>query len=192
MLNRSRQAFCHAQHHAEHQPPRLAVSYSTGFWTVALAFMVVMAIGALPTPLYVLYERRDHLTGFVVTVIFAAYAGGVIASLFLAGHVSDWFGRRRVLIPAIVLQAGAAAVFALWPSLPGLLVARVVSGLAVGATTATATAYLAELHDAGPDGPRAGAPSWWRSPPISEGSAWARSAPGCSPSSFPIRSCCPT
>jgi len=39
-------------------------------------------------------------------------------------------------------------VFALWPSLPGLLVARVISGLAVGATTATATAYLAELYQA--------------------------------------------
>jgi MFS family permease len=128
---------------------RPAVSSSTGFWTVALAFMVVMAIGALPTPLYVLYEQRDHLTGFLVTVVFAAYAGGVITSLFLAGHVSDWFGRRRVLIPAIVLQAGAAAVFALWPSLAGLLAARVLSGLAVGAITATATAYLAELHRAG-------------------------------------------
>jgi MFS family permease len=32
------------------------------------------------------------------------------------------------------------------PSLPGLLLARVVSGVAVGLTTATATAYLAELH----------------------------------------------
>jgi MFS family permease len=128
--------------------PRLAVSPGVGFWTVALALLVVMAIGALPTPLYVLYERRDHFTGFVVTVIFAAYAVGVVASLFLAGHVSDWFGRRRVLIPAIVLQAAAAAVFAVWPSLPGLLVARVLSGLAVGAMTATATAYLAELHNA--------------------------------------------
>jgi MFS family permease len=130
------------------QTQRLAVSSTTGFWMVALAFMVVMAIGALPTPLYVLYERRDHLTGLLVTVIFAAYAVGVVASLFLSGHVSDWLGRRRVLIPAILLQAGAAAVFVLWPSLPGLLVARVLSGLAVGAITATATAYLAELHQA--------------------------------------------
>jgi hypothetical protein len=74
----------------EPHTPRLAVSPSGGFRTVALAFMVVMAIGALPTPLYVIYERRDHLSGLVVTVIFAVYAVGVIASLFLAGHVSDW------------------------------------------------------------------------------------------------------
>ena len=122
------------------------LSYGAGFSTVALALVVVMATGALPTPLYVLYERRDHFTGLVVTVIFAAYAVGVVASLFLAGHVSDWFGRRRVLIPAIVLQVAAAAMFVAWPSLPGLLVARILSGLAVGAMTATATAYLNELH----------------------------------------------
>jgi MFS family permease len=127
---------------------RLTVSHGAGFWTVAAAFVVVMAISALPTPLYVLYEQRDHFSGLVVTVIFAVYAVGVITSLFLAGHVSDWFGRRRVLIPAILLNAASAVLFIVWPSLPGLLVARVISGFAVGAMTATATAYLADLHRA--------------------------------------------
>ena len=36
----------------------------------------------------------------------------------------------------------------IWPALPGLLVARVLSGLGIGAVTATATAWLAELHAA--------------------------------------------
>jgi MFS family permease len=40
----------------------------------------------------------------------------------------------------------SALVFLFAPSLPGLLIARVVSGVSVGLTTATATAYLAELH----------------------------------------------
>jgi hypothetical protein len=121
---------------------------AAGFWIVAAAFAAVMAIGALPTPLYVLYERRDHFSGLIVTVIFAVYAVGVVASLFLAGHISDWFGRRRVIVPAIAIGALSAGVFALWPTLPGLLVARVLSGLSVGVVTATATAYLAELHAA--------------------------------------------
>jgi MFS family permease len=127
---------------------RFTLSHRAGFWTVAAAFVVVMAISALPTPLYVLYERRDHFSSLVVTVIFAVYALGVMTSLFLAGHVSDWFGRRRVLIPAILLNAASAALFIVWPSLPGLLTARVISGFAVGAVTATATAYLADLHRA--------------------------------------------
>ena len=90
----------------------VSLSHRVGFWTVALAFLVVMAVGALPTPLYVLYERRDHFSGLIVTVIFAAYAVGVVASLFLAGHVSDWFGRRPVLVSAILFNAVSAAVFA--------------------------------------------------------------------------------
>ncbi len=36
-----------------------------------------------------------------------------------------------------------------WPALPGLLLARVLSGLGVGVVTATATAWLAELDSAG-------------------------------------------
>src|SRR6266545_3396920 len=80
---------------------------------------------------------------------FFGYALAVAASLFLAGHLSDWHGRRRILMPALALELLAAVVFLVWPSLPGLLLARVLSGLGVGAVTATATAWLAELGPAG-------------------------------------------
>jgi MFS family permease len=119
--------------------------HGLGFWSVAYSFMVVMAFSAIPTPLYVLYQARDGFSTFMVTVIFAAYAVGVTISLFFAGHSSDWIGRRRALAPAIGLSAVAAIIFLLWPALPGLLIARVLSGFAVGVVTATATAYLLEL-----------------------------------------------
>ncbi|HLH99692.1 MAG TPA: MFS transporter [Acidimicrobiales bacterium] len=123
-----------------------ALSHGVAFWTVTLAFLLNMAFSAVPTPLYVLYQGRDHFSDVMITVVYAVYAVGVIASLFLAGHVSDWVGRRRVLVPALLVNVAAAAVFLLAPSLPGLIVARVISGISVGITTATATAYLAELH----------------------------------------------
>jgi MFS family permease len=121
-------------------------SHHVGFWAVAYAYTVVMAFSAVPSPLYGLYEARDGFTTFTITVIFAVYAVGVVASLFLVGHISDWHGRRRVLVPAILLNMVSAVIFLVWPELPGLLVARLINGLAVGAVTATATAYLAELH----------------------------------------------
>ena len=49
-----------------------------------------------PTPLYALYQARDGFSEFMVTVIYAAYAIGVIGALALAGHLSDWYGRRRM------------------------------------------------------------------------------------------------
>jgi MFS family permease len=94
-------------------PERLAARARTGraFWIVAFTFAVSMAFTTVPTPLYVLYQRRDGFSSLVVTLIYAAYAFGVIVSLFLAGHVSDWLGRRRVLVPAVLLEAVAAVLF---------------------------------------------------------------------------------
>src|ERR1700710_860425 len=120
--------------------------HSIGFWIAAAAFLVNMAFSAVPTPLYVLYQRRDGFSTLMVTVVYSVYAVGVIGSLFLGGHVSDWLGRKRGFVPALLVNVVAAAIFLIAPSLPGLLLARVVSGVSVGLTTATATAYLAELH----------------------------------------------
>ncbi|WP_205697955.1 MFS transporter [Conexibacter sp. SYSU D00693] len=125
-----------------------------GFWAVAFAFLVVMAYSAVPTPLYAIYAARDGFGSLTVTIVFAAYAAGVLASLFLVGHLSDVHGRRRLLAPALLVSAASAVVFLVWRDVPGLLVARAVSGLGVGAVTATATAWLAELHRAArPDAP---------------------------------------
>jgi MFS family permease len=131
--------------------------HSFGFWVAATAFLMNMGFSAVPTPLYVLYQRRDHFSTITITLVYAVYAVGVIASLFLGGHVSDWIGRKRVFVPALLINVVAAAIFVLAPSLAGLLIARVVSGVSVGLTTATATAYLAELHVGTVKGDRIGA-----------------------------------
>jgi MFS family permease len=79
-------------------------------------------------------------------VIYAAYAIGVVGALALAGHLSDWYGRKRLLLPAAVFTVASAVVFLAWKDVPGLLLARVLSGISIGLTQSTATAYLAELH----------------------------------------------
>ncbi|HEY1819077.1 MAG TPA: MFS transporter [Trebonia sp.] len=129
--------------------PRTVVAsrrHNTAFWIVGYVFAVTMAFSALPTPLYVLYQARDHFSTFMITVIFAAYAVGVVASLFLAGHLSDWVGRRRMILLAVLTNMLSGLLFLLWPATAGLIVARVVSGVSIGMLTATATAYLNELH----------------------------------------------
>jgi MFS family permease len=128
------------------QPPSTARAHHTGFWLTAAAFLINMGFSAVPTPLYGLYEQRDHFSSLIVTVVYAVYAVGVIASLFLAGHLSDRFGRKRILIPALLIDVVSAGIFILFPSLAGLLIARVVNGVSVGLTTATATSYLLDLH----------------------------------------------
>lgn len=132
-------------HTGETATPR-RVSHGTGFWLVAYSFAIVMAFSAVPTPLYGLYAARDHFSSLVITLVFATYVVGVIASLLLAGHVSDWYGRRRILLPATAVSLLAGVVFIASPSLPALIAARFISGVAVGMVTTTATAHLGELH----------------------------------------------
>ncbi|MEV0537408.1 MFS transporter [Kitasatospora sp. NPDC050463] len=122
--------------------------YGAGFWMIASVFVTAMAFSTVPTPLYPLYQAREGLSTFTVTIVFAVYAIGVLTSLLLAGHVSDRTGRRKVLITALTLELVAAALFLTEPALPVLLLARLVTGLGVGLLTATATAHLHELHSA--------------------------------------------
>jgi MFS family permease len=122
--------------------------YGAGFWTIALAFLAVMSLSAAPSPLHGLYQLHDGFSTFTLTVVYATYAVGTMLSLVFVGHLSDWYGRRRVLVPAVALAAVSAAVFLVWQQLPGLLVGRLLVAIAVGAVTATATAWMAELHAA--------------------------------------------
>ena len=119
-----------------------------GFWVVAFAFSLLMAFTTAPTPLWSLFARHDGFSSLTITIVFAVYAVAVALSLFFAGHLSDWYGRRRVVALALALNVIAALVFVVWSQLPGLILARVLSGLGVGGVTATATVWLAEL-DAG-------------------------------------------
>ena len=122
--------------------------HNLAFWLVGYAFAVTMAFSSLPTPLYVLYQARDGFSTFMITIIFAAYAVGVAGSLFLTGHLSDWAGRRRMALLAVGINVVSGVLFLTWTAVPGLIVARVVSGIGIGMLTATATAYLTELNSA--------------------------------------------
>ncbi|MGN6405305.1 MFS transporter [Sinomonas sp.] len=126
--------------------PTPSATHRRGFWIVTAVFAATMAYATVPTPLYVIYQRQQGFSALMITVIFAAYALGVVVSLLLAGHLSDKVGRRRMAAIAVVLNVLSAVVFIGWPALPGLLVGRLLSGLGIGMLTATATAHLAELH----------------------------------------------
>lgn len=116
------------------------------FWALGAVFLLAMSFTTIPTPLYAGFERQDGFPAWVVTVVFAAYAVGVAAALVLVGHLGDVLGRRPILTAALLAEVAAAILFLVWPALPGLLVARFVSGVGIGALTASATAQLAELH----------------------------------------------
>jgi MFS family permease len=116
---------------------------------VAYAFAVTMVGTTMPTPLYPIYEQRFNFSALTVTIVYAVYGLGVLAALLLFGQVSDQYGRRRVLLPGLLLSAVSSIVFLLAQGLATLFVGRVLSGLSAGVFTGTATAALLDL--AAPD-----------------------------------------
>ncbi len=119
---------------------------SAFFWAVAFAFLLVMASATVPSPLYGLYRARDHLSAIMITVIYAIFAGGTIAVLLQVPSIAGpRRGRRGVMLGAVATMMAAAALLAAWKALPGLLVGRLLTGVAVGLAAGTAITYLIQL-----------------------------------------------
>ena len=118
----------------------------SGFWTVAFAFLIVMAFATLPSPLYGLYRTRDHLSAFMITVIYAIFAAGTIATLLAVRSIAARIGRRGVMLGAVATMMVAAGLLAAWKALPGLLIGRLLTGVSVGLAAGTAITYLIELR----------------------------------------------
>ncbi|CAM3730397.1 MFS transporter [Tsukamurella strandjordii] len=113
--------------------------------TTAFAFLVVMMGTTLPTPLYSIYAAQLGFSSLIVTVLFAVYALGVVGALTVFGRLSDEIGRRPVLLLAVTMAVVSAALFLLPPSLPLLIVARVISGLGAGLMSGAGTAAVIDL-----------------------------------------------
>ena len=125
----------------------------SAFWLVAFAFLIVMASATLPSPLYGLYRTRDDLSAFTVTVVYAIYAAGTIATLLAVRLFAAHAGRRGLMLGAVVTMMAAAGLLAAWKGLPGLLIGRFITGVGVGLAAGTAITYLIELRvreDPGP------------------------------------------
>ena len=127
-------------------PTALRPRHRSGFWAAAFAFLVVMAVATLPSPLYGLYRTRDHLSALTITVVFAIFAAGTIAMLLRDSSIAARIGRRGTMLAAVATMMVAMGVLAVWKGLPGLLIGRLITGVAVGLAAGTAITYLIELR----------------------------------------------
>ncbi|MEY9928284.1 MFS family permease [Catenulispora sp. GP43] len=119
------------------------------FWGTAYTFLILLTGTNLPTPLYKGYEARFGFSPLTLTLIFTAYVAVLIPSLLVVGPAADAVGYRVMLLPALVVAAGGALVFALASSTAWLFAGRILQGVAIGAATGPLTATLTELEPRG-------------------------------------------
>ncbi len=125
------------------------------FTAVSGIVVLFPAASSVPSPLYPLYQQLFGFSAATLTVVFAVYVAGLLASLLVVGALSDHIGRKPVLVGALLLEAASFAVFLGAGGVTALLVARVLQGIATGAAITTLGATLVDL--APPEAPhRAG------------------------------------
>lgn len=114
-------------------------------WLAAWPVMAVFVLSNAATPLYVVWQRELGFSAGTLTVIFASYIVGLLGALLVAGVVSDRVGRTPVLLPAIALAVVACALFATASSVVVLAVARLLTGIAVGAAVSAGMAAVTDV-----------------------------------------------
>ncbi|MFI7610872.1 MFS transporter [Nonomuraea terrae] len=113
---------------------------------MAAVLVLFLAASSAPSPLYVIYQQQWQFTTWVLTVVFALYVFGLLASLLVVGALSDHLGRRPVLAAAIALEVVALVLFLAAENVLVLSAARVLQGIATGAATTALSATLVDLE----------------------------------------------
>ena len=94
---------------------------------------------------FIPYKLNDFWTGYLVAGASLGAAVGALA----AGPLTDRFGRKSLLMADAAIYALGAILSALTISAVMLIASRTLIGLAVGADSAIATAYIAEFAPKG-------------------------------------------
>ena len=71
-----------------------------------------------------LLEHRWGFAPWVLTIAFAVYALGLLAALLVTGSLSDYVGRRPVMLGALALELVAMVMFAMAPNIGWVIAAR--------------------------------------------------------------------
>jgi hypothetical protein len=118
---------------------------------LAFVLLCFFAASSAPTPLYHLYQQAWGFSSALLTLIFAVYALSLLATLLVFGSLSDYLGRRPVIFLGLLLEIVSMVVFITATDVSGLILARVLQGVATGiATSALGAAMLDSDAQQGP------------------------------------------
>ncbi len=86
-----------------------------------------------------------------LTEVFAVYAIALLVALLFTGALSDFLGRRPVILAALAIQLASMLLFLFASNIEWLFAARIAQGIATGVGTSAFAAALVDLQP--PDNP---------------------------------------
>jgi predicted MFS family arabinose efflux permease len=122
---------------------------AVAFWLVAGVFVLGVFAASAPSPLYRVYQGRLGFSAVTLTAIFGVFSIAVLVTLLVTGSMSDYVGRRPVIVASIAVNMGGCVLFLEAHSVGLLFAARVLQGIAIGAGIGALGAALIDLQPRG-------------------------------------------
>ncbi|MDX8049886.1 MFS transporter [Lentzea sp. BCCO 10_0798] len=121
------------------------LSRGVGFAGISAAMVAILVAAGAPTPLLPIYQHQWGFAPWVLTLAFGIYAFSLLLSILVIGSLSDYVGRRPLMIAALAVDLVAMVMFLVAPSIGWVIAARVVQGVATGAASSALSAAVVEL-----------------------------------------------
>src|SRR3954468_20511101 len=128
---------------------RVTLSRRASFWAAAACALLAFAASAAASPLYRVYEDKFDFAAPTLTLLFTVYIVVLLGTLLVFGSLSDYTGRRLVMLAGLALGAAACGLFLIAHGVGLLFAARALQGVAVGLISGAASAALFDLRPNG-------------------------------------------
>ena len=128
---------------------RVVLSRRASFWAAAAFAFLAFAASAAASPLYRVYEDKFSFAPTTLTLLFTVYIVVLLGTLLMFGSVSDYAGRRMVMLAGLTSGAAGCGLFLLAHGVGLLFAARALQGVAVGLLSGAASAALFDLRPNG-------------------------------------------
>jgi hypothetical protein len=130
----------------ENPSGRATLSPRASFWAAAAFALLAFAASTAASPLYRVYEDKFSFAPTTLTLLFMVYIVVLLATLLLFGSMSDYTGRRIVMLAGLAFDAAGCGLFLIAHGVGLLFAARALQGVAVGLISGAASATLFDLR----------------------------------------------
>lgn len=113
-----------------------------GFIGATFTFFCIYAVAAAPIPLYAFYQKEIEITNTHLSIISAIYFAGTVCALLIFARVSNYLGRRPVILIIILFSIISCIIFISLQSLLMFMIARLIQGFSCGMASSTVAAYI--------------------------------------------------
>jgi MFS transporter, ACDE family, multidrug resistance protein len=114
---------------------------------------LVMVLGnSMLVPILPTMQGAMNISRFQSSLVITLFSIAAAIIIPIAGYLSDRFGRKSVMIPALIIYGGAgvlAGFAAVWESYGTLITARAIQGIGAAGTAPIAMALVGDLYKKG-------------------------------------------